>query len=282
MIHERRGARGLNVNVCNPRNGFFAHLEWILELLAFQDLSGQPLRIKLSSPQYLSANRGNDFLEYFFAAKNVDEIDSPVSWLTIEEIDELGFARSYDSELNFSRAHRLFFDRYKLQPEFAAEISATRNRLIGDGGSLGVHYRGTDKYTEAKRLSYDTVLSAVDHELAKRSDHTRIFVATDEAKFLHDCIARYGSRVASLPDYRRSDDGRPVHLSISDGYQLGRDAMLNCLMLSRCDTVIKTSSILSAWAKVFNPDLEIYTLSRRRPERSYFPERSIPDFRMND
>lgn len=279
-LHQQRCRGRLCVDIRNPRNGFFAHLEWVLELLAHQHLSGTPVDVRLSSPQYVSPTRGTDFLKYFFVSNAVMAPTPPdTPWFVIEEMNELGFSPSYDLVLNVELAHTLFFARYAFQPDFAAECEATRERLLEDHRTLGVHFRGTDKRRCAPRALLDTVFSVIDEQLTRHPNDTRIFVATDEVAFLDHCVARYGQRVVWLEDHLRSGDGQPVHLGREvDGYQLGRDALLNCWMLSRCDTVIKTASILSAWAKVLNPSLPIYAVTRGKIAGTYFPERDIPDY----
>ena len=281
LTHQKLCGGRLCIDVHNPRNGFFAHMEWVLELLAFRHMTGTPVEIRFTSPQYVTPTRGPDFMDYFF--RRCDGVAPPVSktrWFVIEEIDELGFHPSYDLALNVELAHRLFFDRYEFQPEFAAECEQIRDRLVGNRPTLGVHFRGTDKSRAAPRTAIDSVFHAVDDLLGRLPADASIFVATDESSFLDKCVARYGRRVSWLDDHLRSNDGQPVHLGRTvDGYQLGRDALMNCWILSRCDTAIKTASILSAWAKVLNPALPIFTLSRGSIAGRYFPERDIPDYR---
>src|SRR5258706_15353333 len=56
--------------------------------------------------------------------------------------------------------------------------------------------------------------------------------------------------------------------------------MLDCVLLSRCGTVLQTSSGLSAFAKILNPNLEIYRVaaSKRFYDVPYFPVAYIPRY----
>lgn len=54
-----------------------------------------------------------------------------------------------------------------------------------------------------------------------------------------------------------------------------RDALVNCLILSRCDALLKTASILSGWSKLFNPQLPVSMMSAPYEEYLWFPERDI-------
>ena len=156
--------------------------------------------------------------------------------------------------LTFERARSLFFGYVRLRDDVVGEVDATLDSLFEGRPSLGVHYRGTDKRSEADLVPHERMFRAIDAELARGPADAKLFVATDEQAFLDQCVARYGVRTVSLPDHRRSTDDRPVHVHPDgDGYSLGRDALFNCLALAQCNRVLKTASILSAWAKVFNP-----------------------------
>ncbi len=141
-----------------------------------------------------------------------------------------------------------------------------------------MHFRGTDKSSEAPRARWDDVAVAVRQRLAARPDLEVVFVASDEAEFPNFLARECTSRpVVARDDAFRSTDGQPVHV-VSPGreaFAKGEDALMNCLILSRCESVIRTSSFLSAWASVFNPDLEVVRLNRPYDDTFWFPERAI-------
>jgi hypothetical protein len=77
-------------------------------------------------------------------------------------------------------------------------------------------------------------------------------------------------------DSARSRDGRSIHGSPeADKYDINRDAIVNCLLLSRCNALLKTASILSGWSKLFNPRLPVVMLNRPSGEHLWFPERAL-------
>lgn len=260
--------------------GFFAQMAWVLEILSHAEESGRRAQIRLTGPQYVTPSRGPDFLGYFYEPLEPDLPLKDDFWHRIDHINQLRLPRQYDGYLTIESANALLFRHFQFRAEVIAEFDTIARELLGDAPALGVHFRGTDKNTEADLVPPARMLTALEVELARMPTGAPLFVATDEQVFLEACVSRFGRRVVALPDHRRSTNDRPVHRDLDgDGYALARDALFNCLMLSRCRRVLKTASVLSAWAKVFEPSLEIYTLSRRRgPERKYFPERCIPDY----
>jgi hypothetical protein len=54
-------------------------------------------------------------------------------------------------------------------------------------------------------------------------------------------------------------------------YRKGEEALINCLLLSRCCALIRTTSFLSAWASIFNPALPIVFAERTIRKKSLVP-----------
>lgn len=91
----------------------------------------------------------------------------------------------------------------------------------------------------------------------------KLFVATDEQLFLTYIENAFPNLVISH-NASRSADGTPLHLGRSDinPYQQGEDAIIDCLLLSKGDILIRTSSNLSAWSSYFNPYIPVIDLSK--------------------
>lgn len=130
---------------------------------------------------------------------------------------------------------------------------------------IGIHYRGTDKHTEAPRVIYEDVLKAVQEKLdALKNNEFRIFIATDEWAFVDYMTSIFPDRVCYYQEAPRSIDGQPVHMNPAySGYEKGESALIDCLLLSKCDFLIRCSSNLSRWSTYFNPSLPVVELNQR-------------------
>ncbi len=62
----------------------------------------------------------------------------------------------------------------------------------------------------------------------------------------------------------RSSGTAGVHLSNRNQYKIGEESILDALLLSKCDLLVRTSSNLSLWSTYFNPDLPVILLNERR------------------
>lgn len=129
---------------------------------------------------------------------------------------------------------------------------------------IGIHYRGTDKDREAPKVSYQTVFNEINQCIQKLelNDSYKIFVATDEQQFLDALQRQFPDRVIAY-EAIRSTTGVPVHHLASHCYQKGEEALLDCLLLSNCHFLIRTSSNLSLWSTYFNPTLPVVLLNDR-------------------
>jgi len=117
----------------------------------------------------------------------------------------------------------------------AADDFARENN-IGDH-TLGIHYRGTDKRTEAPPVEISEALAKVRSVVFLGGNYRNIFVASDVAELVgaaHNALS--DMRVASLDDSVRSQGNDPVHLgrARAGNYEMGKDALLNALVLSKC------------------------------------------------
>ena len=122
------------------------------------------------------------------------------------------------------------------------------------------------------RAAYDMVLdklSRLINELEKHviPENIKIFVATDEQPFLEYLNAANPGKIIFY-DALRSTDGQAIHYSEKvQNYKKGEDAIIDCLLLSSCNLLVKTSSNLSLCSSYFNPDIPVLHLTTR----PYFP-----------
>ncbi len=131
------------------------------------------------------------------------------------------------------------------------------------GSVIGVHYRGTDKITEVRRVSFEEVLVCLHKYIAEHNLHNyKIFVASDEMQFIEFIQRSFKDAVISYSTLR-SDDEKSLHFKLSNNYLHGEEAFIDCILLSRCNFLIRTSSNLSLWSTYFNPEIPVIELSSR-------------------
>ena len=225
------------------------------------------LPLFVSSNEYLvDEKRGNNWIEYFFDYNFFgDDYRKHFDTADLFEIKDrrslnryLSYLPYFDIQNRFSsisECAQLFLEHLSIKPEICAEVDAFVDAHMGHGPTVGVHYRGTDKhYDEADPVGFEQVI----HAVAKYGGEApKVFLATDDAALPGVLRERFGAESVIM---RREPSGLSHHEDLSDNYTKGRDALIDCLLLSRCQLLIKTPSQLSAWSKVFNLDLKLVLL----------------------
>jgi len=255
-------------------NGLGARLQNCLEIFAYCDDHGLLPRIKFT---HRDDRTRLDYFERFFLLNTSIASELTVPFPRIYTIADLGFPTDYDKTLTLDRAHRLIQKYLGIRKPVLNEVDSFLAAHFGDGPVLGVHYRGTDKHSEAPQVGYARVLRNIRRYLQEFPATEFIFISTDDQNFLS------AARGASLPrpvvsraDSYRSSDGEAVHYRPGGNkVSVYRDALVNCLLLSRCKALLKSASFLSDWSCLFNPRLELIMLNQPHAHTTWFPAREL-------
>lgn len=199
---------------------------------------GVDIALRFTSPIYRPANGPNDWLECYFVRRGRRPCAMPI-------IDSAGLRFDY----NTARDHTLLWSYLQIKPEF---VDAARE-LTDDGPFVAIHYRGSDKFMESKRVTEEVVLRRAEAEM-RRHAIDRLFVASDEATFIERAKDRFGSAAFWLPCKAMASGSSPAHFSGSSGDTKAREALITMVALSRADICIRTPSFLSEWARTLSPD----------------------------
>lgn len=264
--------------------GMFAQLNWCLYIFAHCDQNGLRPSIRLSGANYRAPGRDANWFSYHFDNLQLTNLDrrrierADIVTTKVRLLTEVPLDREFDADLTLERANQLVHRYLGIRSDVIDRVADFRQRHAIGKNTLGVHYRGTDKASEAPRVPWDACRDAVHLYLQHHPNVDGVFVSSDEQSF----IDYFVKEVPHVPvhvhdDEFRSANGQPIHaVSMgSHGDRKGAEALINCLLLSHCSAVVRTSSFLSAWSSVFNPDLEVVLLNRPFEGTFWFPERAI-------
>jgi len=122
--------------------------------------------------------------------------------------------------------------------------------------TLGVHIRGTD-FAYASATRPEKYLEAIHLHIKEQNlEDFSIFLATDQVQFVDLFEAEFGDRIITY-ECMRSGSDVPVFLwDEADAYRKGEDVLIDILLLSRCDFLIKSTAAVGEYALWFNPSLE--------------------------
>jgi len=138
---------------------------------------------------------------------------------------------------------------------------------------LGVHMRGTDKYIGAGKVGPDQYFPLIDSYIKQHEGQgavVRIYLATDDATYQQATAARYGERLAQQEGVDRASGSNAVWNTTSSAgaHARGMQVVLDALLLSRCDYLLKSNSAVSEFATYFNPSLITNSYDFGLPDRT--------------
>jgi hypothetical protein len=277
-LHARQR---LNRNVfaieIRENSGFFSVMQMVLFILMHCEERHLTPHISARGGLYGDPEGKIDWFSALFeSVRPLDAAPARVRTSVVRDLVQLGFRQRYEAGLRLHSASELFRSYYQPAAAVRAEVASACQRLDISETTLGVHFRGTDKKIEAMTLPWVDFCRLVEQTLAINPHLTNIFVSSDEQAFIDFfCAWPFNRPINVAPAKLLSTGDMPVHFSGYPGLEIGREALVSSLLLSKCGYLVKMPSYLSAWSKIFNPDLPVTLAVPPRPDAFWFPDSQI-------
>jgi hypothetical protein len=118
------------IEFCAHGPGFFAHLNWCLEILLHCDEKGLKPCFIVTTP-YMLRQPGENWFDYFFQLKAPVTKPHPTTIYRVRDICELGFAANLNSRLHFGNAPSLFHKYIGIQSHIVQKCDSFYNAPHG-------------------------------------------------------------------------------------------------------------------------------------------------------
>ncbi|WP_454828467.1 hypothetical protein [Paraburkholderia xenovorans] len=268
--------RGIFAIEIQENSGFFSVMQMVLFILMYCEEKCLMPCISARGGLYGDPEGKMDWFSAFFDSMHGEATASltrKVRKSTVRDLVQLGFRQRYEARLQLGSASELFFAHYRPAGHIQDEVDTICRQLEIGMSTLGAHFRGTDKTLEAIPVSWNDFCRHIETTLAENPHLTDIFVSSDEQAFLDFFVAwPFRKPVKVAPAKLLANGNTPVHFSGYPGLEIGREALVSSLLLSRCGYLVKTPSYLSAWSRIFNPSLPVKLVSPPRPDAFWFPD----------
>lgn len=257
----------------NHYQGMFAAADRILgELYLYENRSlpeGSGLLVDFgTSGLYYDEEHGNNWWHYYFEPISVSpkSVSSRRRPLNMTENMNAYAARK---QITISEIHYIVKKYIHPLPWIQKRVGQFVHDHYEGFFVIGVHYRGTDKVLEAPRVTYESMFNKIKEHVPFNSSY-KIFVATDEADFLLAIKKVFPNNVLAT-NASRTNGAKGIHFTTARSFDNGKEALIDALLLSRCNLLIRTSSNLSLWSTYFNPNVTTIIMNRRYA-KTRFPE----------
>ncbi len=262
----------INIFLDSDWLGLGARLVKLLEILYFAKLNNVVCNVEFGYKQ----KKKSSYLLRLFTPVNKNFYGQR-KYIRIEDTTELRNGMILNNLLDIRTANELLLETYIVNELVQSEVDAFISNNFLNEKTLGVHFRGTDKIGEAARFNEDDLIIEIRNLLVSQG-FTKIFISTDEFSVLE----KLKNEIADVPvvyrdDTFRSKNGEQFHRVTENPKDLiNHEAIVNILLLSRTDFLLKTASIMSDFCIIFNPDLPYRILSIPRNDTlTWWPAREL-------
>ena len=242
------------VVVPGPRHaGLFSYVLQALHVLSLADKTGDKVYIKYDKDMlYLDPKLGGNVWDYYFHQPfnfTKEEIleNGKEEVIFIDNEDAINFhAIPRPSEEEINTARDLCKKYLKVKPHILDKVQSFIDNNFNGKKYFSIHRRGTDHFHDNPLLSVENYLKEAD-KLFEEYEYG--LICTDENKTIDAFKNRYGDKIKSY-DSLRCDNDQGIHYSVGAlaPYKMGEDVMIESILMSKSDHLIKTVSGVSLFS----------------------------------
>lgn len=197
----------------------------------------------------------NNSWEYYFEKLNdfsLNEVYKSKNVLITS--DKFFHFFTYNMDLD-KELTRILQDQIKIKKGLLKSYNKIRS-VFRDKKILGIHFRGTSykrspghPFPATKKQMFE-----ITKNLINKENIDKIFLVTEEQNYLNFFKKKFPNKVIYIKSCYRSDknDAFEIYPRDRHRYKLGREALLETLLLSKCDYFIYLCSNISSAAISFN------------------------------
>lgn len=243
--------------------GFFAAFSGVLNHLVWCDRNNlTPVVYWDAKSRYTTDggfNGSTNVWEYYF---------EPVSHLSYVPgdvvhdgyyMDKISFLYYWFEKNHRELAHYLISKYIRIKPIVQSKIDTFYKEKMAGKKTIGIHLRGTDKWSEEKLVSARKMAEVA---LRYADNDTQFLIASDQQSLFNELKILLHPYPVIYYDCYRSPSHAALHARMKPSYaQLGEDVLVEASLLTRCDMLVRTASSVSTACLYFNPDLPYVTVT---------------------
>ena len=278
-------------NCCHDqaRGGFFSEFNNLIANLIYYEQEGiKSVYVDWTHPRFLYKDNPEDngwdlYFEPLVVnlTKNTHQPTTTVYGVQNHELHDHHCSciwMRYDDYLPFRLfAHQKIQQHIRIKKHILKTVDTFYTQHLKNHTSIGVHVRYAKKHAREAPFghpSLDEYKKAVNKLMKKYNKKAKIYLATDSYEVIKDFTKTYGKKMIYLDTYRAEGtldhnqaalkDNEHYH-ELKAGYRGGLGALMDCLLLSKCDYFIHITSNLAKTVSFFNPYIKSIFLPLNAP-----------------
>jgi len=236
--------------------GFFSDFLSTIRLISKFENENEPWCVYWGPESlYYDSEQGSNVWDYYFKSTK-----NPIGADYIADYPPLVLKEGK----NFRESMNYYIEKYAKLNSTVQNIVDSNMKGFEKNKVLGLHIRRTDKFEYylhyepdvAKPVELEKVQEVVD-KLIEKDNYSKIYLATDDNESYEFFKQKYDKMIIAI-DAFRSSGKQSIHMNHKNisGYKKGLDALLDCIFLSKCSFLIKSSSNLSTTSQYYNLNLK--------------------------
>ena len=192
--------------------------------------------------------------DYYRSVENRADGDYPAEWWNAQREKAREFLR--DGTIRF-------------KPIILEQVRQFTEKNFSEE-TLGLQLRGSDKFdfgvgpNLSRKVEPEEYFPHIDRYLAEHPNCTRIFVATDQRQWLKTLEQAYPGKIISFSEWSLSDTDENSFNEVGAKAARGVEVIVDLLLLSHCNYVLKCHAAVGEMAVTINADLDFLDLNYAR------------------
>jgi len=238
-----------------PGTGLFSNVVFVLNhLLIAEKFNFIPvvdmLNYKTIYNEKKPINKNENAWNYFFenvSKYNLDEVYKSNKVIIVSD----NFFHHFNYNMEDLSFKEIIKNKIKINRKFI-KISNNFVKKNFQKNTLGVHFRGTSYKQSAGHPLPATVKQMIKlvKDITKKDNISKIFLATEEKRYLEIFKKKFPDKLCYIKSSYRSNknDAFETYPRINHRYKLGREVLIETILLSKCDSFIYLNSNVSSAA----------------------------------
>jgi len=241
----------------SPGAGLFSNLIFVLnhlkisekhKFIPFIDMENFPTIY--NEPKNIDGTKNS--WEYYFhqtSKKSAIEIKKSKNVIRTNSL----FYKDFTS--NPKKLRRIFKRKIRIKDQYLKFVQSYYNKNIKGNKVLAIHYRGTSYKTSAGHPYPPTFkqMSYIIDKFILKNKYNKIFLCTEDKEMFNLLKKRYSKKIIYIESYRSFlDDAFRIYPRKNHRFMLGKEILIEALIMSKCDGLLSTETNVSNFIKIIN------------------------------
>ena len=250
----------------SPGAGLFSNVLYVMNHLAIAEKHGFEPYVEMQNFKTIYnekkiINNTQNAWEYYFKQVSRNSIKEIYKSHKVILTDNR-FYKTFKHSFTDIKLNKLAKKYLKIKEQFNIEANNfIKKNFTSNSKTLGIHYRGTSYKSSANHPFPPTKKQIIDKSkyLITKYKYDKIFLCTEEKEIFEALTKEFGNKICFIKESYRSnrDDAFKKYPRSKHRYKLGREILIESIILSKCHGLLYQNSNVSAFIKYLDYNKKI-------------------------